>query len=269
VWDRPLSSVTVADARQCLAGLQGDRAPSTVNGYIRSLKAFLNWADREGYELSIDARKVSRLKEPQRVPPTLTAEQIASMLAAPSERTFLGLRDFTMMALMLDSGIRLGEVRGLEVGDVSIPFVQVVGKGNKQRTVAMSPAMQGHLRRWLRAREATLAKAGVKTPVLFPSRTGGALGPKGVHGLIRKAAQAAGIERVRVSPHTMRYTFATHFLRNGGSIVSLQQVMGHTTLAMSRRYAAMVDEDAFEESMRCSPLAAVRRHLSPTTASRC
>jgi integrase/recombinase XerD len=227
-----------------------------VNGYIRSLKAFLNWADREGYELSIDARKVSRLKEPQRVPPTLTAEQIAAILAAPNKRTFVGLRDFTLMALMLDTGVRLGEVRGLAVADVSIPFVQVVGKGDKQRTVAMSPVMQGHLRKWLRAREATLAKAGLNTPVLFPSRTGGALGPKGVHGLIRKAAKAAGIEGVRVSPHTFRYTYATCFLRNGGNIVSLQQVLGHTTLAMSRRYAAMVDEDAFEESMRCSPLAA-------------
>jgi integrase/recombinase XerD len=254
----PLSTVTAAAVRESLASLMDGRAATTVNGFVRAVKSFLNWAANGEYLVQVDPRRIARLKEPKRIPPTLTAEQVQAILSVPDKRSFLGLRDHTCMALMLDTGVRVGEAQGLTPEDVSIPFVKVRGKGDKERTVALSAPMQTHLRKYLRAREAALTRARQETPFLFPSRTGRRLDRRSVQEAIKRYAQAAGIEGVRVSPHTFRYTYATHFLRNGGSIVSLQQVMGHTTLAMSRRYAAMVDEDAFEESMRCSPLAAVR-----------
>jgi integrase/recombinase XerD len=76
---------------------------------------------------------------------------------------------------------------------------------------------------------------------------------------MKRHAEKAGITGVRISPHGLRFTFATLFLRNGGSITNLQQILGHTTLAMSRRYAAVADQDAFHDSMQFSPIAQLSR----------
>ena len=256
--DLPLASVGLAEIRASLSRLLDGRSPATVNGFVRAVKAFLNWATKEEFLVRADPRRIARLKEPQRIPPTLTVEQIKAILSAPKRNTFLGLRDHTCMALMLDTGVRLGEVRGLLATDVSIPFAKVRGKGDKERTVALSPPMQSHMRRYLRARQVALTQADVETPYLFPSRMGAQLSAKRVHELVVGYARKAGLEGLRVSPHVFRYTFATHFLRNGGSIVALQQILGHTTLAMSRRYAAIFDADVWESSMALSPLVGLR-----------
>jgi len=125
--------------------------------------------------------------------------------------------------------------------------------------LALSLPGQKAMRRYLRARELVLQQADLATPWLFVSREGGGMGRRTVNQWMRRYAAEAGIEGVRVSPHTLRYCYATLFLKNGGSITNLQQILGHTTLTMSRRYASIADEDAFEDSMKCSPIATLSR----------
>ncbi len=168
-YDQPLSALTMQQVRAALAELADGRAPSTVNGHIRTLKTFLNWADGEDYPLSIRPRRLPHLKEPTRVPPILTLPQMQALLAVPDKQTFLGYRDFTLIALMLYTGIRLGEVRVLEVRDVSLPYMRVRGKGDKERTVALSAPTQGNLRRYLRTRQSSNS---VRWPVLGYSHHG-------------------------------------------------------------------------------------------------
>ena len=255
LMDDDISTITIPTIRTQIADMIDRLAPATVNGYLRTARAFFNWALDEGYDVRLRPRKLPRLKEPKKVPPVLSIEQIRALLAQPDKTRFVGLRDFTMMMVAIDTGIRLSEIIGLAVFDFDGELLRVSGKGNKERLVALSAAAVGALRRYLHSRQQALAKAGVDTAALFPSRQGRRLDRKMVYDIVNTHAKNAGIEGVRVSPHTLRYTFATHFLRNGGGIVNLQQILGHTTLTMSRHYALVADEDAFAASRQMSPIA--------------
>lgn len=261
--DLPLGQVGLQALRAHIGGTLDIVSPATVNAYLRAAKAFLNWAIEAGYDVNVMPSRLPRVKEPKRLPPVLGVEQMTALLSQPDTSRFAGLRDFTMILVALDTGVRVGELTGMEVGDISGDVVRVVGKGDKQRQVALSAPAARALRRYLRSRHETLKDAGALTTVLFPSRYGGRLSRKQVQERLADYARKAAIEGVRVSPHTLRYTFATHFLRNGGSIVALQQILGHTTLTMSRHYASVADTDAFEQSIRFSPVAAMKYRKGP------
>ena len=254
VWDGEFASVTVRQVRAVLAALMETKTPSTVNGYVRAAKVLLNYAIDNDLAVGFSPRKLKKLKEPQRIPPCFTLEQASALLDQPDRSTFLGLRDFTMMSLLVDVGLRLGELTGLHVGQADSPYLRVLGKGDKERTVAMSDTMAGRLRKFLRARARALEAARMETDYLFPTRSGNRLSNKRVDTFLKRYGREAGVTGVRVSAHTFRYTYASHALRNGMSLTSLQTCLGHTTLAMTRHYAVVNDADAFRESRACSPL---------------
>jgi integrase/recombinase XerD len=254
-WDDQLAGLARQPIRERVGEYLTRYSPATVNGYIRGVKAVLNWALREDYDVGTDPRALRKVKEPRRIMPHLADPQdIARLLAQPDRRRFSGIRDHMMMMLMLDTGIRLGELVGLDVEDILCGHLVVRGKGNKERIVAMSAPSEKAMLRYLRARAGT----GFEGVALFPSRHGQRISKRTVAQHLKRYAEAAGIQGISLSPHRLRYTMATHFLRNGGSIVSLQQVLGHTTLAMARHYAQMVDQDAFEETRAYSPVARLR-----------
>jgi integrase/recombinase XerD len=116
--DLPLAELSYPGIRTKLADQAARTTPATVNGYIRALKAFLNWADREGCELTLKPSRLPRLKEPKKIPVTLSPEQILALLQQPKTQTFVGLRDYTMLMLMIDTGIRVGELVALQPYDL-------------------------------------------------------------------------------------------------------------------------------------------------------
>jgi integrase/recombinase XerD len=248
----PLSDVTLPLIRERLAVLSQQVKPTTVNCFIRALRALFNWLQEEEYTLAFDPRKLKSLKTEKHLPPVFTSDQLTALLSQPNG-TWTGKRDHCLMALLLDTGIRVSEATGLKEDDVDTAagVIVVLGKGRKQRTLALSLPMRRILRRWL------ATKRRVPSPWLFPTQTGEGLSRRTVEARLKRYGRQASIEGVRVSPHTFRSTFATHFCRQGGSIVHLQTILGHTTLEMSRRYAVAVDEDAFESSRMLSPLNAV------------
>jgi integrase/recombinase XerD len=251
---RRLVEVTRHELKARIAEYLDRYSPATVNGYIRCAKALLNWALREEYDVAVDPKVLRRLKESKRVMPHLSdSGQIAALLAQPDRSRFIGLRDYVMLMVMLDTGIRLGELVGLDADDVRGAYLLVRGKGRKERMVALSAPTEKAMMRYLRAR----ARLDLRDSSLVPSVHRRRIAKRSVSQLVKEYGERAALTDINLSPHKLRYTFATHFLRNGGSIVSLQQVLGHTTLAMSRHYAQMVDEDAFEETRTLSPVAAM------------
>jgi len=170
---------------------------------------------------------------------------------------FIGLRDHVFMLLLLDTGVRLSEALGLQV--THLDFVgqtfRVIGKGNKERVVGFSSILREHLQPYLKRRENALAGIGASdSPWLFPDHRGGRGRPKGFQMRLKQYAEAAGVSRVRVSPHTFRHTFALYFVRAGGSPFHLQRILGHTSLDMSRRYCELADEDFIQRQQQLSPL---------------
>ncbi|HEY3396422.1 MAG TPA: tyrosine-type recombinase/integrase [Armatimonadota bacterium] len=257
----PLSQLTIQVYRERVAARAKQVKPTTVNHHIRAFKAFVNWLIEEGdYSVNIDPRKIKQMAIEKRNPPALTDAQIVALLKQPNRETWIGLRDHCLLSLLLDTGIRIGEALTAEMDglDECQGTLRVIGKGNKQRVVALSLPMRKIMRKWCRVRAQLCGRLKWHTPVLFVSRMGEAMKYRIVSRNIKRYGQMAGIHGVRVSAHTFRSTFATRFCQDGGSIVHLQIILGHTTLEMSRRYAAVTDEDAFEASRCHSPLVATR-----------
>ena len=226
-----------------------------MNGYTRALKVLMNYPIDSDYQVGFNPRKLRKAKEPKRIPPCFTTEQVQAILQQPDRKTFLGVRDYTMMCLMLDVGLRLSELTGLRGNDLNLPYLKVHGKGDKERILAMSDVMVQTIRKYVRRLQSVVRRSGITTDVLFPSRHGGELSAKRVDDVLKHYGAAAGVSGVRVSAHTFRFTYTSAAIRNGMPLTSLQTCLGHTTLAMTRHYVVINDTDAFEDSRRCSPLA--------------
>lgn len=253
--DRLLSEVTTADIKGLIAQML-DRGLSagTINGTLQTIKAFLNWALDEDIRIGAEPRRIKPLKRAQTVPKLLTDQQIRALLAAPDLSTFWGRRDRMILLTFLDTACRVSELCGMDVADVTIPLVRVLGKGRKERLLALSPPVQREMLRYLRIRGSLFGEDGP----LFPSRKHTLrLGRNRVGRMVVGYARQAGIEGMKVTPHAFRRQYASAFLKGGGSIVHLQQILGHADITMSRRYSAVFDADCFEASMNLSPVAGI------------
>jgi len=259
VWDAELATVTIQHLKSVIAEMLETRAATTVNGYVRTAKAFFYYCQDNDYPVAFNPRKLKKIREPKRIPPCFTPEQVRALIEQPDKSTLTGLRDHTMMSLMLDVGLRLSELTGLEVSDITLPYAKVRGKGNKERVVAMSDVMVKSLRKYLRARERALQRARSQTDLLFFTRTCERLPNRRMDFILKAYGRQAGVTGVRVSAHTFRFTYTSMAVRNGMSLTSLQTCLGHATLAMTRHYAILNDEDAFQESRACSPLVTIGR----------
>ena len=242
---RMMASVTIDDMRGLISAMRKGKKPSTINGHIRAVKALINWADDEGLPIQFTPKRLHEVKEPQHVPVVLEREQIALMLQQPDRSTYIGVRAYTMMLLLADTGMRVGELVGLRVGDYSFPRITVLGKGNKQRVCSVSDLMQEPMESYLVERSAAAKIMGWETDAMFINSVGGPLSKVSVQQMVATCARQAGITDIHVTPHAFRSTYATHFLRQDGDITSLMESMGHTSLAMSLYYAKMSGVRAF------------------------
>ena len=248
--------MTLLEVRTLIAALL-DRglSASTINATPQCIKALLNWAIEENIAVGAEPRRLKPLKQVRMMPQLLSDEQIVALIAAPDIRTFPGRRDRMILLTFLDTGCRVSELCGMDVEHVSIPLIRVMDKGRRERLLAFSPAVQREMLRYLRIRGSLFGEEGP----LFPSRKGaGRLCRSRVGRIVWACAGRAGITDVSVTPHGFRRQYASAFLKGGGSIVHLQQILGHADITMSRRYASVFDADCFEASMNLSPLAGMR-----------
>lgn len=161
------------------------------------------------------------------------------------------------MLMLLDTGIRVSELAGLELGkvDLSAGFITVCGKGNKERQVPLGITMRTVLAKWLMMRnQITHAD-----PYLFVARDGRQLKVRTIQDEITYYGEKAGIVGVRVSPHTFRHTFAKMWIMNGGDAFSLQKILGHTAMDMVRKYVNLATNDVAEQHRKFSPADRISR----------
>ena len=179
------------------------------------------------------AADVRAPKALRRLPETLDADQMASLLEIPAGDTFV-TRDRAIMELLYSSGLRLAELVGLDVTGLNLPdrTVQVLGKGKKERIVPVGKEARAALRQWLDERVA-LAKPG--ETALFVGRTGERLGRRAVQTRVAYWARRQGVS-VRVYPHLFRHSFASHLLESGGDLRGVQELLGHADIATTQIY---------------------------------
>ncbi len=199
---------------------------------VRMLFKFLAVEDR------IEKNVASPLESPhlwRRLPDVLDVADVEALLAAPDPDTTLGLRDIALLEVMYATGARVSEVSGLEMGAVNLDFrfLRCFGKGSKERVVPIGDRAVRAIERYLSDARPKLDR--LDSPLLFLSRTGRKLGRRAIWNRVNKHARAAGL-RKKVSPHTLRHSFATHLLQGGADLRAVQEMLGHANIATTQIY---------------------------------
>ena len=228
---------TLDALRRWLAdAMSAGRSRATLARRTAAARAFSTWAYRRG-DISTDA--AARLKAPtvnRPLPTVVKGERAGDLVEAgtaddahPAEY----LRDRAMLELLYATGIRVGELTGLNLGDVDLArgLAQVTGKGNKQRVVPFGDEAAAAVSEWLEFGRAELAG---DTQAMFVGSRGGRIDQRQVRRIVERAGQRAGVEHV--SPHTLRHTTATHMLEGGADLRVVQEMLGHTSLQTTQIY---------------------------------
>ncbi len=219
---------------------------TTANRRLTVFKRFFRWALRERLVAADPTLKLQPAKQALRVPGTLTELQVEALLHAPDTSQALGVRDRTMLELMYASGLRVSELVGLKVFDLSLNdnVLRVFGKGNKERLVPFGEVASQWLQRYL-AQPRTELLAGHQSDALFITQRGTTPGTAMSRVmfwmLVKKYAALAGIT-VPLSPHTLRHAFATHLLNHGADLRAVQLLLGHVDISTTTIYTHVARE---------------------------
>ncbi len=222
--------------------VQQGAKPRTTARLLSSLRRFYQYLLREGRinqepTAQIDAPKLGRP-----LPKSLTEEDVENLLAAPNIEALLGLRDRAMLELLYASGLRVSELVGLKLGEVSMTqgVVRIVGKGGKERLVPMGEECLEWLQTYMNDARAEILSGRVADAV-FVTRRGDAMTRQAFWYLIKRYARQAEI-KTDLSPHTMRHAFATHLLNHGADLRVLQMLLGHSDLSTTQIYTHVARE---------------------------
>ncbi len=260
-----LSEYTIDRVREFVLHLQGredkyERNPfvptrheklssHTIQGHVRVLKAFASWLYREGYT-DDNLLQRCRLPKARRIEPEwLQREEIERLLGVFDRKTALGARDYAIVLTFLDSGLRCGELCNLTLpnADLDTGQLKVLGKGNKERIVPVGVRAVRALRRYR-----DHFRPPIEAPHFFLALEGKQLTVPAVRLMIRRAKKKARIPRLHA--HLLRHTFAIHYLMAGGDVFSLQRILGHSSLEVTRMYVNMVASQVKEKHRLFSPM---------------
>jgi integrase/recombinase XerC len=226
--------------RAFLAQLHGKgQSRATAARKLSAVRAFVRYLRREALIADDPASLVAAPKRGIRMPAHLSEDEMRRLLEAPSADAPLGRRDRAVLELFYASGLRLAELTGLDLDDVSLSerMVRVLGKGGKERLVPFNASTAAALRAYLKDREmlvgATAERRGAHP--LFVNYRGTRLSARSVDRLVRRHV-AASCTRLGISPHALRHTFATHLLQRGADLRAIQELLGHARLSTTQRY---------------------------------
>jgi integrase/recombinase XerC/integrase/recombinase XerD len=237
-------------------------SPSTACHCHTTLSVFFGYMVTEGLIKSTPMKSVEKPKRRRTIIDTFTPEQVELILSTCGN-DFYGIRDRCMILIMLDCGLRVSELVGLTLDNIALEdqtFI-VVGKGNKERMVPYGDTVKNVLVRYLGRR------AKIVENRLLVNCYGKPISRYSVREIISRKGDRVGITGVRCSPHTFRHTCAVQFLRSGGDIFTLQRLLGHSTLEMTKRYCESLNAADVQNKHRLySPVD--NMNLSAKTSSR-
>ena len=249
-------------------GRRGDPglAPSSLRRRAAALKGFYRFAYGEGL-IAVDIAAHLDLPRPSRLlPETLTVAETERLLEAAggedpaAPRADHELRARAMLELLYAAGLRISELIGLDREDLSVDgaFVRVIGKGDKERLVPVGEVALDWLSRWIAGPRVGLLRIGHVVPLrggpLFLGDRGGRLARQQAWAAVKRAASRAGLAE-RVSPHTLRHSFATHLLEGGADLRIVQELLGHASISTTQLYTHLTGERIRDVYSRAHPRA--------------
>ena len=226
-----------------------------IASYVRSIRSFWAWLKREGFIRSNPLKRVKVPKAPRKIVNTFSVEQVNSLLKVIPVKHHAGYREYAIVITLYGTGLRSAELTGLKLEDVDLVGgqVRVTGKGGKQRFVYMSATVFKVLFKYLQNR-----RPKVKSDYFFVQENGQPLTRYYLAHRLQAYCKKTKISGIRCSPHTLRHSFAVEYLRSGGDVFTLQRILGHSTLDMTRHYAEVADSDVEDKQKAYSPAEKLR-----------
>ena len=232
---------------------QRNVSPYTVQSRVRSLKGFSSWLFAEGYLTDNVLAYLKIPKAPTKIIDPLTTEEIDLLVSLQNPLTAIGSRNLAILLILIGTGIRESELSNLRYEDSHIEegYIKVMGKGSKERVVPIGALVQKVL--WRYVFHFRPEPDSDRDGYLFLSMEGKQLQPNAVKLLLKRWGKRAGVPRLHA--HLCRHTFATNFLiYNCGDVFRLQQILGHTTLEMVRRYVHFASNQTMIQGQVSSPV---------------
>lgn len=231
----------------------------TINNYIRNLRVFFNWLDVEDVTKKNPMKKIRQLKTNRKAKEYISDEDFKKLINCLDKSYFSEHRDFAMIMLMIDSGMRLGECSCLLLEDVNLAKRQIflkaeITKGRKDRMVYFSAKTEQILRRWVQYKDRYST-----TDYLFPTRssTGVHIQVSNFETNFKHYLRRSGLDE-DISPHCLRNNFAKRCLMNGMDIYTLSRILGHSSVTVTEQaYLDLTDEDLGKRYQHYSPVNAM------------
>jgi integrase/recombinase XerD len=229
---------------------QQDLSPSTYHTLFRGLRVFTRFLHQEGYVK--DEIRLPKVKQPHTTISPLNRSQMKAILNSFDTKTYLGLRNYTIVRLFLDTGMRLSELSRLQLNEVNLEegFVLVHGKGAKDRYVPIGRStikcLWNYIKKW--------AVIDVDTnSYLFLTQRGTTFSARGIQIVFRSLKKKINLDGRKLSPHLLRHSFALAYIENGGDPFSLQRILGHTDQTTTSKYVNMARSNVKAQHSKYSP----------------
>jgi integrase/recombinase XerC len=275
------SEVTTMQLRGYVAAMhEAKYARSTIARRLASLRSFYHFGQRERWTDENPAKPISNPNKIKRnLPHVLSTEEVGKLLKAPSKSDPFGLRDRAMLETMYSAGLRVSELVGMNLGDLSLNdgLVRVRGKGRKERLAPLGSYAVKAIRSWFVPRKELLAgkmdilgrvravpkrSKAAKIPSntlpadtpLFLNKFGGRMTTRSTARMLIKYLKQTALD-ARTTPHTLRHSFATHLLHNGADIRSVQELLGHKSLITTQIYTHLDTEKLIKIYNKAHPRA--------------
>jgi integrase/recombinase XerC len=234
-----------------------DYSAATMARKIATLRSFYKWTHRRGVTKTNPMTAIRTPRQAKRLPKAITVEQIEKLLATPSDKDVLGMRDRAMLETLYSTGIRVSELVGLNLDelDEAGEAMRVKGKGKKERMVPLGMHALAAVKRYIQLvqgdpRYSQWWKDESKPRPLFINKHGKRLSSRSVRRKLDKYLASAGLDP-DISPHTLRHSFATHLLENGADLRSVQELLGHQSLSTTQIYTHLTTQrlqDAYKQA---------------------
>ena len=251
------AAITMMQLRSYLAHLrQSGAARTTIARKVASLRSFYRYLLREGVVSDNPAVNLSVPRLEKRLPVFLDEGDVERLLATPECTEPAGRRDRAILEMLYSTGMRIGELAAVSLEDVDLigDVVKAKGKGRKERLVPLGRAAIEALRDYLEVRGHIAQRRRTNRRALFVNKAGGRLSDRGIRRIFHKYARRIGLPD-KVSPHTLRHSFATHMLNRGADLRSVQELLGHASIASTQIYAHVTTEQLKQVYNKAHPRA--------------
>lgn len=252
------AQITPRNLRAYAAWLhQQGYAKSTIARRVAAVRSWFRFLRRQGLVESNPAEGLRGPRQDKKLPHFLPEKAMTELLEAPADLTPLGLRDRALLETLYSAGLRVSEVVGLNLTDLDLDdgLATIRGKGKRERLALLGPQAVSALQEWFAGRKLLLAgKEGGRIDAVFLNKNGTRLTSRSVGRLMHKYLGQAGLDP-ETSPHSLRHSFATHLLDHGADIRSVQELLGHRSLATTQIYTHVTTQRLQDSYHKAHPRA--------------